>query len=354
MSPERELPYWGLIALSARIHMAQRTARAELYEKAIPRGHNICHCSTRAYTLWSELENISATKLMYLGGCLNIGQPDSEMVRAAQKTAIAGNIRHLLLSSDEVNQRYPGYRLPSDQVALVDLEAGYIQPELCVRTHLRRAAVHGAQCRFGTPVLSCQVQQSRVIVKTDLDTFEAPRVILTAGAWMRDFASVPLMIERVTNSWFTPTGSHFTPAQCPPFILEDTTGLKSYGCPDLGSGIKVGLHYAGQVVTHPKEMSQKVGLEDEARARGVLEKVMPGAAGMCRKTTVCIYSNTPDKHYLIDRMYGDDEHVIVGSACSGHGFKASSAVGESLAALALDKSPPVDLSPFKWRWPVKA
>lgn len=329
-------------------------SESRIIRKSYSEGAQYLPLLNRAYTLWSELENASATKLMYLGGCLNIGQPDSEMVRAAQKTAIAGNTRHQLLSSDEVNQRYPGYRLQPDQVALVDLEAGYIQPELCVRTHLRSAALHGAQCQLGTPVLSCRVQQGRVVVKTDLDIFEAPRVILAAGAWMRDFAPIPLMIERVTNSWFTPTGSHFTPAQCPPFIMEDVTGLKSYGCPDLGSGIKVGLHYAGQIVTHPKEINRKVGLEDEARAREVLERIMPEAAGVCRKTTVCMYSNTPDKHYLIDRMYGDNEHIIVGSACSGHGFKASSAVGESLAALALDQPPPVDLSPFKWRWPIKS
>ncbi len=329
-------------------------SESRIIRKCYAEGEQYLPLLSRAYTLWSELEQESATTFMHLGGCLNIGQPDSEMILSAQKAAIAGNIRHLLLSSNEVTKRYPGYRLPLDQVALVDLEAGYLQPELCVRAHLRKAAVHGAQCQFGTPVMSCKIQKGCVIVKTDLDTYEAARVILTTGAWMSDFVPIPLEIERVTNSWFAPMAPHFNPSNCPPFIMEDVTGQQSYGCPDLGYGVKVGLHYhEGQLATHPRNIKRSIEKEDELLAREVLDKIMPDAAGVCRKTTICMYSNTPDKHYLIDRLYGDSSQMIVGSACSGHGFKASSAVGESLAALALDQSPPVDLAPFQWRWPTK-
>ena len=325
-------------------------SESRLIRKAYSEGTQYLPLLTRAYSLWSELEEETSTRLMHLVGCLTIGHPESSMILSAQKSAVEGNIHHRLLSSDEVHQHYPAYRLNPDQVALLDLEAGYMQPELCVRAHLRRAAVHGAKCQFGTPVLSCTRQKSHITVRTASDTFEASQIILTAGAWMRDFAPVPLMVERVTNSWFLPTGSHCTPEHCLPFIMEESDGTKSYGCPDLGSGFKVGMHHAGQLVSHPEYVNRTVFPEDEARVRRVLETILPEAAGACQKTAICMYSNTPDKNYVIDRLNGNDPRVVVGSACSGHGFKASSAVGESLAALALHESPPVDLSPFQWRW----
>lgn len=326
-------------------HSESRIIRKAYYE-----GPQYLPLLCRAYSLWEQLEEESSTKLMHLSGCLTIGHETSEMVRSAHASAVKHHIRHLMLSSDEVHSRYPAYRLSSDQIALVDLEAGYIHPERCVRSHLQRAAVHGARCQFGAPVESCTTKHRQVLVKTRLETFETSRVILTAGAWMGDFVSIPLTIERVTNSWFIPNSSYCTPENCPPFFMEAAHGVKSYGFPDLGSGVKVGLHHTGTFVTHPTHLSRAIEPDDEARVRAVLEEIMPGAAGICKKTSVCMYSNLPDHHYLIDRLYGTDRHFVIGSACSGHGFKASSAVGESLAALALDTSPPVDLSPFKWRW----
>ncbi len=324
-------------------------SESRIIRKAYAEGAQYLPLLTRAYALWEDLEQVSSTKLMHLAGCLTIGNAGSEMIRSSQNSAVVGQIKHLMLSSDEVHQRYPAYRLLPDQVALVDLEAGYIHPELCVRSHLKQAAIHGARCQFGTPVASCLPTKDHVIVKTNTEVYATQRVILTAGAWMRDFVSLPLAIERVTNSWFRSTNSHVHPAHCPPFIMDGVGGVQSYGFPDLGNGIKVGLHHAGPLVSHPDHLDRTIYPEDQASVRMILDTILPNAVGECLRTNVCMYSNMPDKNYLIDRLKGQDQRFIVGSACSGHGFKTSSAVGESLAALALDTSPPVDLSPFCWR-----
>jgi len=303
-----------------------------------------------AYRLWNRLEQESSTKLMHLGGCLTIGHKDSEIISNAKKSAVLGNIQHLVLSPDEVRHRFPAYRLQPDQVAVLDLEAGFIQPELCVRAHLKRAASHGAKCLFGNPVVSFEILQNRAIVRTRQNRFECSKVILTTGAWMHDFVEFPMTIERVTNSWFQPTGDNCTPDHCPPFIQEAPDGICSYGCPDMGYGFKVGLHHVGPTVSHPDFLDRESGPSDEAPVRKVLATLIPEAAGTCLKTTVCMYSNLPNERFLIDYYHGNDSScIVVGSACSGHGFKASSAIGESLAALALDQPPAVDISPFKWR-----
>lgn len=325
-------------------------SESRIIRKAYFEGVKYLPILTRAYTLWHNLEEMSGLQLMHLGGSLNIGHADSEMIRSACESAAASGTKHRLLSSEEVNDRYPAYHLQSGQVALLDIEAGYIHPERCVRAHLQQASAYGAYCRFGKPVTSCAAEGDRVTVKAGPDTFQASRVILTAGAWMRDFAPVPLAIERVTTSWFSTVAQKFAPDACPVFILEENNGLRSYGFPDLGNGVKIGLHHAGPLAEHPDDVSRTLLAEDEAGVRSVLERIMPDAAGTCRNTTVCMYSNTPDKDYLIDYLGGTDPRFVVGSACSGHGFKASSAVGEALAALALGNTPPVDLSPFKWRW----
>jgi len=325
-------------------------SESRLIRKAYFEGTYYVPLLKRAYHLWEDLEQQSSTKLMHLGGCLTIGNQGSEFIKHAQESARLGEIQHLVLSSDEVRRRFPAYRLESDQTAVLDLEAGYIQPELCVRTHLKRAASHGATCLFGHPVVSCVTRNNRVIVSTRDHRFESSKVILTAGAWMRDFVAFPMTIERVTNSWFHPTGPNCTPDRCPPFIQESSDGIRSYGCPDLGYGFKVGLHHVGPTVSHPNDLHRDVRQEDHAPAYDILQQLIPEAAGPCLKTTVCMYSNLPDERFLIDYHHGHDPCVIVGSACSGHGFKASSAIGESLAALALDQPPPIDLSSFQWNW----
>ena len=137
----------------------------------------------------------------------------------------------------------------------------------------------------------------------------------------------------------------------PRIHIRDNNDLHSYGCPDLGMGVKVGLHHQGKLYSHPDHIPRSTTLQDETTVRQVVERLMPLAAGPALQTRVCLYSNIPDGHYLIDYLHGHDRHAVIGSACSGHGFKMSCVVGEVLAALALDEAPTVDISPFRWRWP---
>ncbi len=324
-------------------------SESRIYRKAYFEGSEYLPLLNRAYTLWSSLENESSEQLMHPVGCLTIGPKDSTLISQAQKSADALNINYHLLSPNEVRDRYPAYQLQHDHVAIAETDAGYLQPEHCVRTYLRRASTYGAKCLFAEKVTSYDTAQNLVTITTTNNHFQAKKVILTSGAWMCDFVQIPMKIERVTNSWFQPTGPNCTPLNCPPFIFCDDQGDFSYGCPDIGFGFKVGLHYKGPIVSHPDALNRNTTLDDATPVRYVLENLIPDAAGACLKTTVCIYSNLPDERFLIDYLDGNNPNVVVGSACSGHGFKASSAVGECLASLALEETPPVDLSPFSWK-----
>jgi glycine/D-amino acid oxidase-like deaminating enzyme len=118
-----------------------------------------------------------------------------------------------------------------------------------------------------------------------------------------------------------------------------------YGFPDLGSGVKVAFHHQGEL-TNAVTADRNVHGSDISRMRTLLQRYLPEANGNFLRGTVCLYTNTPDGHFILDRL-PSNSNVILASPCSGHGFKFASAVGEVLANFALDQTPPFDLSLFR-------
>ena len=163
--------------------------------------------------------------------------------------------------------------------------------------------------------------------------------------------SSPLAIERVTNAWIRPRPPHarFSPTHCPAFLWEHDEGSIVYGVPDLGHGVKVGFHGGERSTAGPDEVDRTVSAHEADGIRAVLQRLLPECSGALTRSTACFYTSTPDRHYLIDRHPAHPQ-VVYASACSGHGFKASPAVGEALADLVLDRAPVVDVTPFRFRW----
>jgi glycine/D-amino acid oxidase-like deaminating enzyme len=125
-----------------------------------------------------------------------------------------------------------------------------------------------------------------------------------------------------------------------------------YGFPDLGEGVKVARHHGG-VSGSPDTLNREVETEEIAEMRTLLRRFLPHADGALHSATVCLYTNTPDGHFWIDR-HPVHSNVLIASPCCGHGFKFASVVGEILADLATQQSVSFDLSLFKNRWPLGA
>ena len=329
---------------------------SRIIRKAYFEGEQYLPLLHRAYALWRELEAEMSASLLNLCGCLNVGAPESAIVDGAQRSALAMGSAFEIMSATAVRHAFPAYHLTDAEVAVHDADAGLILPERSVSAHLAAAERHGATLVYGDKALAWHADGSGLRLTTARSTYRAGRLILCAGAWLNDILrpfKAPLHIERVTNAWFEPSAQAelFDPARCPVFIWEYDQNAHFYGCPNLGRGVKAGLHYKGAVVDHPDEVLRTVqDKEDIAPIRALLSRLLPNAAGRRLDASVCLYTNTPDKHYLMDYFPGD-RRVVVGSACSGHGFKASAAVGEALADLAMDRKPAVDINAFRWRWP---
>lgn len=307
---------------------------------------------SRAYELWGELERASGRKLMHLIGCLTIGDAGGPTLRGAQKTAEEHAIPFERLEPSDVHDRFPAIHLRKGEAALFEPEAGWLDPEACIETHLALAGRAGAEIRFDEPARSWGMVGEDVRVETAAGTFDLGRLVLCAGGWMArllDDIHVPLRVERQVNGWFRPsiTDDRFRPERCPVYLWEYDRNRVLYGFPDSGDGVKTGLHHAGQVTDHPKDLDRTVHDEDVEALRRQTGRLLPGACGAVARTATCFYTNTPDNHYLIDRHPGL-EHVVFASACSGHGFKASNAVGESLIRVAVGERAAVDLSAFRF------
>ena len=223
-----------------------------------------------------------------------------------------------------------------------------LEPEAAIDAQLSLARGAGAELRFGEKVTRWRATAAGVEVTTRGGTYAAERLVIAAGAWAGDLLpelALPLTVERNAVYWFHPlTAPQFTPDRFPIFIHEYAPGRTWYGFADLGDGVKVALHHQGEATT-ATTVRRAVSDAEVSGIRTLLARFIPGANGALRATTVCLYTNTPDHHFVLDAHPGYPA-VFVASPCSGHGFKFSIAIGELIADELTGRPRRFDLAPF--------
>jgi len=294
----------------------------------------------RANELWTELQRDSGKRLMEITGGLMLGPPDGGVVKGTLASARTHGLPHEVLEAAEVRRRFPAFSVGDDKIGVLDKVAGVLFPEDCIRAHAAAATQAGAELRWQEPVVSWNATDDTVEVTTAQGTYVAGNLVLCAGPWMGELLAglrVPLAVERNVLYWFRPTTdvALFAPDRFPVFLIEYEPGKLFYGFPALADdGIKVARHHTG-VWCSPTDIRREVDQDEIREARGILERNLPTVNGDLLSATTCMYTNTPDGHFIIDR---DPRHpnVILASPCSGHGFKFASVIGEVLADLACD------------------
>jgi len=291
----------------------------------------------RAWERWRELERESGEHLLTETGGLYAGPPDGELVGGALKSVRSHGLEHELLDTDDLRARFPVFEWLEGWTGIVERQAGWLAPERCIEAHLRLAEANGATLRFGEPVERWESTMEGVRVQTQTGQFDAARLVLAAGPWMSTLAksiATELWVERNVLFWFEPRGDRKEFERLPVYIIQDTDRI-FYGFPYIGGqGVKVaGLHFGDHA--DPDTIDRAASAHDEERVRDWLRRRVPLLDGPPREAKVCMYTNTPDAHFIIDLLV-EDTNVVVASACSGHGFKFASVVGEICADLALD------------------
>ena len=305
----------------------------------------------RAYQRWHDLSDRIGERLLITTGGVDAGRPDSVMVQGALAACREHDIPFELLEAPDLRERCPGFDLPDDMVGVYQADAGFVLSERAIAAYAMTAIDDGAEIHGHEPVLDWEPDGDGVVVRTARGEHRARRLVLSAGAWMSRLAAPLRMLavpERQVLLWTQPLRPEwFRVGAFPVFILDDD-GTEWYGFPSYGiPGVKFGLyHHRGQVIDPDHLDRDAVDEQDERLLRDGLARYFPAANGPLLSWKTCIFTNTPDEHFIIDRYPGLPQ-VILASPCSGHGFKFASVIGEVLADLAMDQEPAFDLSMFR-------
>ena len=289
----------------------------------------------RAYTMWQQLEVESGQALLQVTGSLLVGPPSSRQIAGTIASATRHRLPFEALDQREVSQRFPGFRLLDDLTAVLEPSGGVLNAERCLATLQTLAQQLGAELRHGEAVRHWAANGDGLRVHTDLASCTTDRLIVTAGPWagavLADL-NLPLSVRRVVNIHVRPTSPElYAPESCPTFAMA-LPGGDYYGMAD--HGVKIGRGNVGEVCT-PDTVRRAVDAEEIAHFLAVLERYLPGAHGQVTSTLTCLYTMTPDSHFVLD-LHPDDSRVAYACGFSGHGFKFAPVIGEVLADLVVD------------------
>ncbi|PKB72129.1 MAG: N-methyltryptophan oxidase [SAR202 cluster bacterium Io17-Chloro-G6] len=304
----------------------------------------------RAYELWHELEETAGETLIVTTGSVRAGPPDSPFFQGAKEACDVHGIPYEILTSTEINTRFPGYRFSEEISSIYQADGGFLLPERCIVDHVRAAKEAGAEVHDREAVLDWQPEGDGVKVRTGRDTYTAGRLVVTAGAWAAKLVpqvakyAVP---ERQVLGWFQPERPEwFHPESFPVFGIWTEEG-RYYGFPNYSvPGFKVGRSHHLRQQVDPDQMDRDVHPEDEDILRQFISRYFPQGAGEALTLTTCMYTNTPDEHFIID-VLPPHPQVSLAAGFSGHGFKFASVIGEIMADLAQRGETSHDISLFR-------
>lgn len=304
----------------------------------------------RSYELWHEMEETAGEELMVTTGSIRAGAPNSPFFLNAQEACDLHSIPYEILTASEVNKRFPGYRFPEEISSVYQADGGFLLPERCIVTHVQAAERAGADVHSQETVLDWGVRGDGVQVRTDRDTYTAGRLVVTAGPWAANLVpelaayAVP---ERQVMGWFQPKRPELYAAEAFPVFGVFTEEGRYYGFPSHAvPGFKIGrAHHLLQKVD-PDAIDREVHPEDEDILRQVVNRYFPLAAGKLLDGKTCMYTNTPDEHFMIGTLDGQPQ-VSVAAGFSGHGFKFASVIGEIMADLAQNGATEHDINLFR-------
>jgi sarcosine oxidase len=315
----------------------------------------------RSNEIWRELETITNRKLYLETGGLIIApegggaqfHAHGNFVARTAEIATAHGIEHEVLNAAETMRRYPLLKLRPQDMAYYEPGAGVLRPELCIQTQLEQAVHYGATVHTHEIVTNYEATARGVRVTTSKDTYEADRIVLATGAWLLDLLAPEhrpgVAVYRQVIYWFEADDIAAFTEQNFPFLIwiGDTMADYFSAFPTVRDGIpgvKVLTEQYAQTTT-PHTLDRTVKPEEIAHLYHMTTTRLHGVREELVQAEVCMYTVTPNEHFIID-FHPGSERVVIASPCSGHGFKHAAAVGETLAELALNGRSTLDISKF--------
>ncbi|MDV3293678.1 MAG: N-methyl-L-tryptophan oxidase, partial [Nitrososphaerales archaeon] len=279
----------------------------------------------RAFASWDELAKKSGARVIKRTGGLMIGRRDGPLVAGVLRSAREHTLPHKFLACRDVEAIFGELRLDEDYSAVYEENAGILFPEQCISSYVALARDSGVTFGFLEQLLGWRRTAESIEIETTKGRYTAEKLVLAAGPWTAQLLPglIPLTCERQVPFWFeSPGDGAFSAEKMPIFMMEEDTNHYFYAIPDVGHGVKVARTHGGSQVS-PDQIVRKVTDADLSPVRDFIKRRLPRVNPTPIGSTTCIYTNTPDSHFVVD-FHPDDRRVLVVSACSGHGFKFSS------------------------------
>jgi sarcosine oxidase len=333
--------------------------------EAIGEGRAFVPLVQRSNQIWEELEAATGRSLLIRNGGLVLasrGMPgdhhgSTSFIQDTIAIATEFGIAHEILNADELRHRYPQFGLRGDEIGYFEPGAGFLRPEACLEAQFALAKQLGAKVVTSETVVDCNpTSEGTVEVTTDANVYAAAKVIVTAGPWIQKFLGKGyaewFKVYRQVMYWFAVTrhAERYTAERFPVFIWIAGKRPRDmmYGFPAV-DGSSGGTKIAAEqydVTIDPDAVPRTVSdAEVSAMYTEYIAPHFPDVARECLRTATCLYTVTPDAKFIVDRFL-NCEDVVFASACSGHGFKHSAALGEALALQASGRPSRIDLSGF--------
>jgi sarcosine oxidase len=314
----------------------------------------------RAAELWKSVQQEAGHELLCQCGGIIVGnnRPGSfnnkenyfgNTVSMAEKYGI----EHEVWDATQARKKLPLFHFSDEETVLYEPTAGFLRPENCINAHLQLAEKQGAQIQMNTQVLNMEEIHNGMRVHTNQGVFEAEQVVLAAGPWigkvLSEYQQLFTLIRQITFWFAVDDWQQFVPKNFPVFIRPSRSGNKGiYGFPAIdgeNGGIKIASEYLARSTllenvereVHPSEIEEIYQQDILPNLRHVLPK--------CISAATCLFTETPDYGFLIDR-HPHIKSLVIASPCSGYGFKFASALGETIAQFTCNQKTSVDLSGF--------
>jgi monomeric sarcosine oxidase len=306
-----------------------------------------------AYPAWREFEEDCGETLYVKTGGIDFAPPGEPLFASMVDSLTQQRIPFQLINASGARELFPQFHLDDDMIVLYQADAGVLRASKAVQAHVRMARQYGAEVCDDTSVTAIKPVGDGVEVLAGGTTYTASKLVVASGGWMQPMMQslgldLPLKPIAAQENYFAPLDpAQFTTDHFPVWIghLQERYGQILYGLPSIdGSGAKIGLHTGPALDPTSPERTPDLKLADEMQVWA--QKYIPQMAGERIASRVCIYTLTPDEHFIID-AHPEYPQITIASCCSGHGFKFSTLMGSILTDFALTGQTAHDISLFR-------
>ncbi len=327
---------------------------------AIGEGREYAPLARRSHELWRRIEQQTGVPLLSQVGIVILAHPWSQFLQETRMAAREYGIEHQDLTGGELRARFPMFAADERTEGYFEPEAGYVRPEAGVAAQLQLARRRGAHLRLGERVERWTASSGGITVITDADTYRSEQLLLCAGAWLGELfpdGRGIFAVYRQLLYWFPIREGYQQLRAMPTFVWDlgaEQRGFVHldgfYGFPAIdgpAGGVKVASESYELTTTADGRQHPATRAEIDWMYERCVARYLPWLGAEPLKTVSCLYTSTRGSRFLIDR-HPEHDSVLIVSACSGHGFKHSPAIGEALAQRLVGDEPDIDLSPFSF------